>query len=215
MAHALDHKTTNHDDAAVNLIANFILDQNLVVDERRIAKAKLIDTFLTEYGDFINKRGCFARDHIWILASDPDLKAYRWHQKYTMPVTKVLGKIACLVLSKILGIGTAERNWKQVKAVKSGQRVNTMICNTTKQVLIYAQYQQARAHAKMHNRAAAGKLWDNNDFSSMKMDEYCKDLQESVDAVATPVRHVRIWTESWETHVNGLHEDVHLKERLE
>jgi hypothetical protein len=153
--------------------------------------------------------------HIWILASDTDLKTYCLHQKYTLPVTKVLGKLACLVLSKILGIGTTERNWKQVKAVKSGQRVNTTICKTTKQVLIYSQYQQARAQAKMQNRAAAGKLWDNNDFASMKMDEYCKDLQESVDAPDTPVRHVRLWMESWETHVNGPHEDVHLKERLE
>ena len=49
----------------------------------------------------------------------------------------------------------------------------------------------------------------------MKMDEYCKDLQKSVDAVSTPVRHVQLWTESWETHVNGPHEDVHLKESLE
>ena len=35
----------------------------------------------------------------------------------------MLGKLACLVLSKILRIGTAERNWK-VKAIKSGQWVN-------------------------------------------------------------------------------------------
>ena len=34
-----------------------------------------------------------------------------------------------------LGIGTAERNWKQVRAVKSGQCVNTSIDKTKKQVL--------------------------------------------------------------------------------
>ena len=54
---------------------------------------------------------------------------------------KVLGKLACFVLLKILGIGTAERNWKQVKAIKSGQWVNTGIDKTKKQDLIYAQYQ--------------------------------------------------------------------------
>ena len=64
---------------------------------------------------------------------------------------------------KILGIGTAERNWKQVKAVKSGQRVNTTMDKTMKQVLIYAQYQQARAHAKTNNRATADKLWDEGE----------------------------------------------------
>ena len=74
MAHAHKHKTQQHDYAAETLINKLILDQNLVGDERRVAKTKLIDTFLTEYGDFINKRGWFARDHIWILASEPDLK---------------------------------------------------------------------------------------------------------------------------------------------
>jgi hypothetical protein len=73
----------------------------------------------------------------------------------------VLGKLACLVLSKILGIGTAERNWKQVKAVKSSQRVKTGINKTKKQVLIYAQYQQTRAQAQMTKLAAAGKLWED------------------------------------------------------
>jgi hypothetical protein len=47
----------------------------------------------------------------------------------------VLGKLACLVLSKILGIGTAERNWKQVKKIKDrdhsnlGPKVTSMITN--------------------------------------------------------------------------------------
>jgi hypothetical protein len=69
-----------------------------------------------------------------------------------------VGQLACLVLSKILGIGTPESNWKQVKAVKSGQGVNTGIDKMKKQVLIYAQYQQTHAQARMTKLAAAGKL---------------------------------------------------------
>ena len=85
------------------------------------------------------------------MAADENCKAYRWHFKYSYQQTKVLGKLACLMLSKILGIGTAERNWKQVKASKSGQRVNTSIDKTRKQVLIYAQYQEMRAQAQAMN----------------------------------------------------------------
>ena len=48
-----------------------------------------------------------------------------------------------------------------------------------------------------------------------ELKEYCKDLQESVDAEDKKARHVRLWMESWETHVNGPNEDVQLKERLE
>ena len=69
------------------------------------------------------------------MAADSETKAYKWHYKYSYHQTKVLGRLACLVLLKILGIGTAERNWKQ-KAVNSGQLVNTTIDRTRKQVLI-------------------------------------------------------------------------------
>jgi hypothetical protein len=65
-----------------------------------------------------------------IFGSWQQTKAYKWHYKYSYHQTKLLGRLACLVLSKILGIGTAERNWKQVKAVKSGQRINTTIDRT-------------------------------------------------------------------------------------
>ncbi len=61
------------------------------------------------------------------MAKDEHTKAYQWLYKYSLTTTKVLGKLACLVLLTILGIGTTKRNWKQVKAVKSGQRVNTGI----------------------------------------------------------------------------------------
>ena len=37
-----------------------------------------------------------------------------------------------MVLSKILGIGTAERNWKQVKKVKKGDRAKTGVDKNNK-----------------------------------------------------------------------------------
>jgi hypothetical protein len=199
MEHAVEHKSLQHDEAAERLITKLLLDPALVGDERKVQRARLIDSFMDEYSDFTNRRGMFARDNIWIMAADSETKAYKWHYKYSYHQTKVLGRLACLVLSKILGIGTAERNWKQVKAVKSGQRVNTTIDRTRKQVLIYAQYQQMRAQARMTRLSSAGKLWDDDDFASMKMDEYCKEIRESVDKEEIPVRIVRLWQERWET----------------
>ena len=143
--------------------------------------------------------------------------AFRWHQRYSLPVTKVLGRLACLVLSKILGIGSAERNWKQVKLVKSGQWVNTSMEKTTKQVLLYAAYQQARAQAEINKRALAGKLWEDGDFASMKMDLFCKDIQESLEESeedVIPARHVQLWRERWEVHTKSPSEDKQLKEHL-
>ena len=216
MAHAIDNKTIEHDQAAERLITKLILNSTLVGTERNNERAKLIDTFMEEYGDFTNKRGMFARDNIWIMAADEHAKAYRWHFKYSLPTTKVLGKLACLVHSKILGIGTAERNWKQVKGVKSGQRVNTGIDKTKKQVLIFAQYQQTRAQARMTKLAAAGKLWEDEDFASMKMDPFCKEIKESLQAEQTEkeVRILRLWQERWELEKIGPNGDLILEVRL-
>ena len=104
----------------------------------------------------------------------------------------MLGKLACLVLSKILGIGTADSNWKQVKAVKSGQRVNTSIDKTKKQVLVYAQYQQMRAEARQSKLSSAGKLWDDKDFASMKMDPYCKEITDLLETNDISRRKINI-----------------------
>ena len=44
---------------------------------------------------------------------------------------KMLGKLGCIVTSKILGILTSDRNWNIVKAIKSGQSSTTsnLKCN--------------------------------------------------------------------------------------
>ena len=140
-------KSLDHNEAAEWLITKILLDSGLVGNDRNIERAKLIDIFLEEYSNFTNRHGVFAQDNIWIIAADENVKAYQWHYKYSYQQTKVLGRLACLVLSKILDIGTTKRNGKQVKAVKSGQRVNTSIDRARKQVLIYAQYQQMHAQA--------------------------------------------------------------------
>ena len=216
MENAITNKLEIHDEAAERLITKLMLYPALVGNERTVQRAKLIDSFMEEYGDFTNRRGVFAKDNIWIMAADESTKAYRWHYKYSYHQTKVLGKLACLVLSKILGIGTAERNWKQVKAVKSGQRVNTSIDKTKKQVLVYAQYQQMSAQARQSKLSSAGKLWDDKDFESMKMDRYCKEIKDSLETTdeREPLRIVRLWEETWERKKLSPRGDPILEARL-
>jgi hypothetical protein len=65
------------------------------------------------YSDFMIRYSIFSQDSIWIIAMDKNnIKAYRWSYKYSYHQM-----MACLVFSKILGIGTAERNWKQVRPI--------------------------------------------------------------------------------------------------
>ena len=43
-----------------------------------------------------------------------DGNSHLWHQKYSLPSTKVLSSVACRVTSEIPGIGSAERSWGDV-----------------------------------------------------------------------------------------------------
>ena len=64
--------------------------------------------FWTEYTDFYIKNGSFEDDE-FIRKSKyiRDGNSYLWHQKYSLPYTKVLGFVAYRVTSKVLGIGAA------------------------------------------------------------------------------------------------------------
>ena len=132
MSHAIENKKFMHEQATESLIMKLLLNPSLTGNLQEIEKARLVDKFYQEFGDFTGRHGRFNQSHIWITAADPSEQAYHWHQKYSLHCTEVLGKLACLITSKILGIGTAERNWKQIKAVKSGQRTNTGMDKTKK-----------------------------------------------------------------------------------
>lgn len=209
MQHCLVNKTLLHVEAAENLVSKLLLNPSLVGMEKEREKARLINIFHKEYRDFTCRMGHFARVHIWVSAEDPLEKAYRWHQNYSLLYTEVLGKLACLVTSKILGIGTAERNWKQVKAVKVGQRTNTSILKAKYQVMIYSQYQQMKAQARIIRMSCAGKLWTDDDFKCCKMDEFCGDIEADIAteraARDKEVRNFRAWQEQWEKKKVGSH----------
>ena len=70
MEDAITNKSLEHNEAAEQLITKLLLDPGLVGNDRNIERAKLIDTFLEEYGNFTNRHGVFAWDNIWIIAVD-------------------------------------------------------------------------------------------------------------------------------------------------
>ena len=52
---------------------------------------------------FVFCTGGYQQEFIWVLASDLDLLDYVWHYRYSYRTTEVLGKLAYLIISKILG----------------------------------------------------------------------------------------------------------------
>ena len=96
------------------------------------------NVFWTEYTEFENKNGSFDGDEFICKSKDiRDGKSHLWHQKYSLPCTKVLGFFACRVASKVLGIGAVERSWSDTKTIKSGEISAISSDLSEKQSIIY------------------------------------------------------------------------------
>jgi hypothetical protein len=193
-------------DAVERLIGKLLVPSCFVGDDRKRSLAGLVDKFWDEHVSFLTRTGVLGGELMWMSAKGDQVQAHRWHQKYTLPRTKALGRLACLVTSKILGIGTAERNWKQYKKIKSGERTNLHPEAAKKITCIYGAYQQTKARKRMSKLSVAGKLWSDDDFHCLKMDQFCGDLATSLDddAKLRARRPFRNWREQWEMPIGGI-----------
>ena len=201
----LDETPIFHE-AVQRLIYKLLVRSYFVGEDRKNALADLVDKFWDEHISFKNRSGVLGGDVMWMAAKGEQVQAHRWHQKYTRSRTKVLGRLACLVTSKILGIGTAERNWKQYKKIKSGERTNLNPTAAMKITCIYGGHQQTKARKRMNQLSVAGKLWSDDDFHCLKMDQFCGDLASSLDEdvkmrARKPFRNLR---ERWEMPPKGI-----------
>ena len=89
---------------------------------------------------------------------------------------------------------------------------------TKKQVMIYSQYQQMKAQARIQKLLCAGKLWYDNDSKSIKMDEHCKEIEDALEVDKGiwkgRIRVVKTWVEGWEKRVLGPSGDEIFEARL-
>jgi hypothetical protein len=105
-----------YSDVVESLIGKLLVPENFTSTACKKCLADMTTKFFDEHQKFVNQTGILNSDTMWYTAGKSDfVVACPWHHTWTLPRTKVLGKLACLFLSKILGIGTAECNWKQVK----------------------------------------------------------------------------------------------------
>ena len=81
------------------------------------------DICFTEFTEFDNKNGSYDGDEfIWKIEYIRDSNSCFWHQKYSLPCTRVIGFVACRVTSTVLGIGTADCLLSDLNIIKSGKR---------------------------------------------------------------------------------------------
>jgi hypothetical protein len=114
-----------YSDAIERLIGKLIVPENLTSNEHKECLTDMTAKFFDKNQKFVNQTGILKSDTMWYTAwKRAFVVACHWHYTWTLLRTKVLGKLACLVLSRILGIGTAEHNWKQVKKIKDRDHSN-------------------------------------------------------------------------------------------
>ena len=125
MKEYLETKTKKHDKAVSRLVEKLFINYSMVGKERVDMRDNLVNIFRNKYSDRLLRPKKFSGQDMCIIASRPTYLAHLWHKTYSVGPTKVLEKYLCVVTSNILEIGTAESNWKLVKAVKFEQRATT------------------------------------------------------------------------------------------
>ena len=116
-------------------------------------KVEILDTFWAEFEDFHAKKGVYLNwDHIWNSMDIRNGLSHIWHKKNSLRFTKIIGRVACIVCSKILGIGSAEHSWGDVKNIKKDKRAHLSAEVTKIQATIFGSNSAETADLKRRSR---------------------------------------------------------------
>ena len=156
----------------------------------------MINDFWAEFDEFQDKLGIY-ENRDYIFKNHQDLlndKVFLWHKKETLHYTKIFGAFACRVCSKILGIGSAERSWGDVKHLKVNKRSHLSGERVKKQATIFgtscielARYQQSQSLKDVSTVPL--RIWTDEDFITEP---------EAVKENKKPKRIFKAYMEDWE-----------------
>lgn len=155
--------------------------------------------FENELYEFRTKSGKYDEPYIW-NENDPDLlqgRSHHWHHKHSLIRTTYLGKTACRICSKLVGMGSAERSWGDVKHLKSSKRSHLSSQAVEKQATIYGASCMVDAQLKRNqckqDSVNQFRFWDEADFR-----EEFDMLAHQAEVLAEP-RYIKCYVEAWET----------------
>ena len=94
--------------------------KNLIGGQSEKELYEILDTFWSEYKKFNHENYPFESNKFIQSSKDIyDGNSNLWHQKHYLPYTKVLGVVSYKVTSKMIGVGSVEYSWVDVKTIKS------------------------------------------------------------------------------------------------
>ena len=148
------------------------------------ANGSMVTEFWEEYEKFDNKEGPYAKPHIWKASDIANNRSHEWHKKFSVPHTKILGSFAYIVCSKILGIGSAERSWGDVKHHKTDKRAHLSADQVKKQATLFGSYCTKKAEIKMQERQNdpyyehTTLMWEEDDLALIGLNKFGFDRNE-------------------------------------
>lgn len=193
-----------HIDAVNRVLRKWIISEKEKEDDDIVQH--IINTFWDECLKFHTKTDMFAdmdssfhENHIDFKSG----KSYLWHCKDSATRTEVFGKVAVKVCSKILGIGSAERSWGDVKHLKSNKGSHLSSQKVKKQSTLYGQSCMEIARSKMQDTSNPLHCWfDDN------LEEVIHLFEETpVNVNIRPVKVFRAWIEPLDNETRLLHDD--------
>lgn len=127
------------------------------------------------HAQFRRKEGFYARPMIWESVYIEQQKSHRWHQDFSSQFHSAFAKVACRVTSKILGIGSAERAWGDVKHLKTGKRSHLGYANIEKASIVYGQSCLGKARIKKEYCPETWNFTDLDDERILReLDDFLK-----------------------------------------
>jgi hypothetical protein len=164
----------------------------------------ICQTFWREFDDFQTKRGpSYGRAWIWETQEIKEGNCHTWHKLYSIPFTKVFGKVACRVCSKPLGCGQAERNWGALKHLKAGKRSHMSAEKAQRQATVYGaacidKWRAVQAAEEVSGSVVESRWTDADIAFDMGLENWDGGAFGDVPEPVVPKRLFRAWIEDWE-----------------
>ena len=155
--HVRDNLKPKYKTVVVELLVKLMVDHQLEEGDARDEKiAEVTNDFWEEWNAFNTRTGDVfdGKKYIWKSKDITTNKSWQWHKINSLCETKVLGKFACRVVSKIIGIGNAERCWGDVKHLKDGKRSHMSSKSISMQATIYGSACAEKAAARSKGEKA-------------------------------------------------------------
>ena len=199
-----DHRAADYTEMAEDLVCKLMLNVPKEAPNYEQAKANLLHQWDSELQQFRDQTGAFGRERIWQSEDITQNRTWMWHKKYSMQ-TRVLGPVALRVTSKLLGPGSAERNWAVVDRVLTDKRCKLSPEKTSKQTLLISHYAKLKSDVAKATRSQDEKFTKSiTDTDFIRVGYSCR----GGDGTAGPgapnakpperVRVFRAWLEDWE-----------------